>query len=72
MNRIASGFAGTNAAPVAMDGFFAVPGGANSGIIIDNRTGTVTGANATANIYFGTVGISPTAQSVIVQLAQKF
>ena len=78
MNRIASGFGGTDAAPVAIDGatsstgFFAVPGGADSGIIVDNRTSGVTGSTATANIYFGTVGISATTQSTVVQLAQQF
>jgi hypothetical protein len=78
MNRIASGFGGTDAAPVAIDaatsstGFFAVPGGADSGIIVDNRTSTVTGSSATANIYFGTIGISATTQSTVVQLAQQF
>jgi hypothetical protein len=73
MNRIASGFAGTDAAPVAMDGFFALPGGSNSGIIISNRTGSVTGAGATANIYFGTLGVAATStESTVVQLAQQF
>src|SRR5882762_1876613 len=77
MNRIASGFGGTDAAPVAIDaansstGFFAVPGGADSGIIVDNRSSGVTGSTATANIYFGTVGAGAT-QSTVVQLAQQF
>jgi len=77
MNRIASGFGGTDASPVAIDGatsstgFFAVPGGADSGIIVDNRTSGVTGSTATANIYFGTIGAGAT-QSTVVQLAQQF
>jgi hypothetical protein len=72
MNRIASGFAGTDATPAAVDGSFAVPAGTTSGIIIDTRTAAMTGTTATANIYFGTVGIASTTQSTIVQLAQQF
>ena len=40
-------------------------------IIIDTRTSAMTGSTATANIYFGTAGVSGT-QSTIVQLAQGF
>jgi hypothetical protein len=72
MNRIGSGFGGTNAAPTAVAGSFAVPGGAISGISIDTRTTAMTGTTATANIYFGTVGVASTTQSTIVQLAQQF
>jgi hypothetical protein len=72
MNRISSGFAGTNSVPVATDSSFAVPGGVSSGIIIDTRTTLITGTTATANIYFGTVGIASTTQSTFVQLAQQF
>ena len=72
INRIGSGFNGTDTAPVAMGGSFAVPGGVISGIIIDTRTAGVTGSMATANVYFGTVGIPSTTQSTIVQLAQQF
>jgi hypothetical protein len=72
MNRIASGFAGADGTPVAVDGSFAVPGGVASGIVIDTNTTAVTGATATANVYFGTVGIASTVQSTIVQLAQQF
>lgn len=76
INRIRSGFAGTDAAPVAMDSSFAgvggTDGGIDSGIIIDNRTGTVTGAMATANIYYGTQGKAGTFDSRVVQLAQQF
>ena len=32
----------------------------------------MTGSTATANIYFGTVGVGATTQSTIVQLAQGF
>lgn len=70
MNRIATGFSGTNAAPVSVDSFFAVTGGADSGIIIDNRTSGVTGGTATANIYFGSLG--GVTQSQVFQLAQQF
>jgi hypothetical protein len=72
MNRIASGFAGVDgtAVPVASD--FAAPGGVASGISIDTDTTAVTGTTATANIYYGTVGIASTVQSTIVQLAQQF
>jgi hypothetical protein len=72
MNRISSGFGGTDAAPVQINltcascGFFSVPAGADSGIIVDNRTAIVAGSAATANIYFGTLG------STVVQLAQQF
>jgi hypothetical protein len=72
INRIGSGFNGTDNNPVAMGGQFAVPGGVISGIIIDTRTAGVTGSMATANVYFGTVGIPSTTQSTIVQLAQQF
>ena len=46
--------------------------GISSGIIIDTRTTAMTGSTATANIYFGTVGVARTTQSTIVQLAQEF
>jgi len=73
MNRIGSGFDGSASAPVSMAGNFAVPGGVISGIVIDTRTAGVTGGMATANIYFGTVGVGPgTTMSTIVQLAQQF
>jgi hypothetical protein len=72
MNRIASNFAGTSAAPVAMASSFAVAGGVSSGIVIDTRTTAMTGTTATANIYFGTVGVPFTTQSLIIQLAQQF
>jgi hypothetical protein len=32
----------------------------------------MTGTTATANIYFGTIGVASTTQSTIVQLAQQF
>ena len=60
VNRIGSGFAGTDGTPVIMAGSFAVTGGVISGIVIDTRTAGVTGGMATANIYFGTVGILST------------
>jgi hypothetical protein len=72
VNRIGSNFAGSDAGPVAVGGWFAVPGGVSSGIIIDTNTAAVTGNTATANIYFGTVGVPATVQSTIVQLAQQF
>ena len=72
VNRISAGFAGTDGSPVSFDGSFAVPGGAQSHMAIDTRTTLMTGTTATANIYFGTVGISGTTQSTIVQLAQQF
>jgi len=76
MNRIGTGFAGTNAVPVAMDSFFpsvgTLTGGCDSSITIDNRTGTVTGAGATANIYFGSLGVAGATPSTVVQLAQQF
>jgi hypothetical protein len=72
MNRIASGFAGSDGAPVAVAGSFAVPGGVASGVVVDTNTAAVTGTTAKANIYFGTVGIAATVQSTIVQLAQQF
>jgi hypothetical protein len=45
--------------------------GVVSGIIIDTRTTSMTGSMATANVYYGTVGVAGT-QSRIVQLAQQF
>jgi hypothetical protein len=74
INRIASGFGGTDAAPAAVAGSFQPVGGqgVSSGIVIDNRTTGVTGATATANVYFGTVGVAATTVSRIVQLAQQF
>jgi hypothetical protein len=73
MNRIASGFGGTVTSPVAVANSFAAvgSGGITSGIVIDTRTTAVTGTTATANIYFGTVGVAGT-QSLIIQLAQQF
>jgi hypothetical protein len=72
MNRISSGFTGTNAAPTAMAGSFAPAQGIMSGIVIDTKTAAMTGATATANIYFGTIGVAGTTQSTVVQLAQAF
>jgi len=73
MNRISAGFLGTtDATPVSMSSTFAPAQGVLSGIIIDQRTSLMTGTTATANIYFGTVGVSATTQSTIVQLAQGF
>jgi hypothetical protein len=72
MDRIASGFGGSDGTPVAVASSFAVPGGVASGIVIDTNTAAVTGTTATANVYFGTVGIPSTVQSTIVQLAQQF
>jgi hypothetical protein len=75
MNRISSGFGGSEAAPAAMANFFQPVGGGgvSSGIIIDQRTTSVTGSTATANIYFGTIGVvSSLTQSRIIQLAQQF
>jgi hypothetical protein len=74
MNRIGANFDGTNATPVAMAASFQNVGGGGviSGIIIDQRTTSVTGSAATANIYYGTVGVPSTVQSRIVQLAQRF
>jgi hypothetical protein len=72
MNRIASNFAGTNAVPVPVANSFAPAEGVISGIVIDTRTTLITGSTATANIYFGTVGVAGTTQSTIVQLAQQF
>jgi hypothetical protein len=70
MNRIRAGFAGTDAAPVVMDNWFAVSTGIISQITVDTRTANITGGTATANIYFGTMGGG--SQSTIVQLAQQF
>ena len=72
MNRISSGFGGSDSTPVAMASTFAPAQGVVSGIIIDTRTLAMTGATATANIYFGTVGVANSTQSTIVQLAQGF
>ena len=72
MNRIGAGFAGTDAAPVSMANWFAAPVGVISQIIIDTNTAAVTGGTATANIYYGTMGVAGTTQSTIVQLAQQF
>jgi hypothetical protein len=72
VNRIASGFAGADGSPVAVASSFAVPGGVSSGISIDTNTTNNTGTTATANIYYGTVGITSSLQSTIVQLAQQF
>ncbi|HEY7290133.1 MAG TPA: hypothetical protein VH583_09875 [Vicinamibacterales bacterium] len=72
MNRIGAGFGGTNASPVSMANSFSVTGGIISGISVDTRTSNITGSTATANIYFGTMGVGTTTQSTIVQLAQQF
>jgi hypothetical protein len=74
INRISSGFGGADGAPAAMAGSFQPVGGGGvtSGIVIDTRTTKVTGSTATANVYFGTVGVPSTTQSRIVQLAQQF
>jgi hypothetical protein len=75
MNRISSGFGGSEFSPVAMANFFQPVGGGgvSSGIVIDTRTTAITGSTATANIYFGTIGVqSSLTQSRIVQLAQQF
>ncbi len=72
MNRIGAGFGGTNNSPSSMANWFAAPGGVISQIIIDTRTTAITGSTATANIYYGTMGVPSTVQSTIVQLAQQF
>src|SRR5204862_5951473 len=73
MNRVDAGFAGTDAVPINMANWFAAPGGGViSQIIVDTNTSAVTGATATANIYYGTIGVAATTQSTIVQLAQQF
>jgi hypothetical protein len=73
INRIGAGFGGADNAPVAMANWFQPAAGVISGIIIDTRTANVTGSTATANIYFGTVGVAASStQSTIVQLAQQF
>ena len=74
INRISSGFGGSDASPVAMNSSFQPVGGGgvSSGIVIDTRTTAITGTTATANVYFGTVGVPSTTQSRIVQLAQQF
>jgi hypothetical protein len=72
MNRIGAGFAGSDAAPVNMANWFAAPAGVISQIIIDTKTAAMTGGTATANIYYGTMGVPSTVQSTIVQLAQQF
>jgi hypothetical protein len=72
LNRISSKFNGTVTSPVSMAGSFAVTGGISSGISIDTRTAAMTGTTATANVYFGTLGVASTRQSTIVQLAQQF
>jgi len=49
------------------------PAGVASGIVIDNRTNfQITTGLSTANIYYGTKGVSATTQSRIVQLNQEF
>jgi hypothetical protein len=73
LNRISSQFGGTVTSPLTMEASFAVTGGISSGISIDTRTAAVTGATATANVYFGTLGVaSSLTQSMIIQLAQQF
>jgi hypothetical protein len=74
MNRIGAGFAGTDAAPVSMANWFQPTTGVGvvSQIVIDTRTAAITGSTATANIYFGTIGVASTTQSSIIQLAQQF
>jgi hypothetical protein len=75
INRISSNFGGSEFAPVAMAGSFQPVGGGgvSSGIVIDTRTAAMTGTTATANVYFGTIGVvSSLTQSRIVQLAQQF
>ena len=81
MNRIGAGFLGTSATPrriVTDEGnafqnvSASVMLGVTSGIVIDQRTASVTGSAATANIYYGTAGVASTTFSRIVQLAQRF
>jgi hypothetical protein len=75
MNRISSSFGGSDGSPVAMANWFQPVGGGgvSSGIVIDTRTAAMTGTTATANIYFGTIGVaSSLTQSRIIQLAQGF
>jgi hypothetical protein len=72
MNRISAGFTGSNGTPSTMAGNFAPAQGVMSGIIIDTNTANMTGTTATANIYFGTIGVAATTMSTIVQLAQAF
>jgi hypothetical protein len=73
MNRLASGFGGSDASPSAVASSFAAPGGVSSGIVIDNRTSyQITTGLSTANIYYGTKGVAGTTQSRIVQLNQEF
>ncbi len=75
INRISSGFGGSDGSPVGMASAFQPVGGGGviSGIVIDTRTAGVTGTTATANVYFGTIGVqSSLTQSRIVQLAQQF
>ena len=79
MNRILAGFAGSDTTPATMTNFFQSTsnGGTAVGIIspivIDNNAALTTGATATANIYYGTLGISASStQSTVVQLAQQF
>jgi hypothetical protein len=74
INRISSGFGGSDGSPVAVASSFQPVGGGgvSSGMVIDTRTTAMTGTTATANVYFGTVGVPSTTQSRIVQLAQQF
>jgi hypothetical protein len=78
MNRFVSNFGGSNLAPVGPASSFGgtlatVPGGVSSGVVIDNRTNyqILTGLS-TANIYFGTKGVTGSAFSRIIQLNQEF
>jgi hypothetical protein len=78
MNRVLAGFAGSDAAPASMANWFQSTSnggtavGVTSPIVIDNNAALTTGGTATANIYYGTLGVAGTTQSVIVQLAQQF
>ncbi|MEP6914959.1 MAG: hypothetical protein ABJC89_04910 [Acidobacteriota bacterium] len=78
MNRFLSNFGGTENSPTSYASSFGatagtVPGGVTSGVVIDNRTTyqILTGLS-TANIYFGTKGVTGSAFSRIIQLNQEF
>ena len=79
MNRVLAGFGGTDATPATMANSFQSTSnggtavGITSPIVIDNNAALTTGGTATANIYYGTLGITASStQSTIVQLAQQF
>ena len=74
INRISQHFGGGDGTPVSMNSSFQSGRHRRGDFRHRHRHADrgVTGSMATANIYFGTVGVPSTSQSTIIQLAQQF